>query len=218
MGVNKEQVSALRLYGSTMVSVSFSHSSKDEPFVRDLAGALDTGGEIQVWLDEREIGYGETIVVKIGQGLDANVVRLSLARLGRIEWGQGRMDRCLLGSGEQPAHQARWRSLPRLPDPTLFARQEILRPQDQPAPKAFVRSEHGSSVCVRPRRQSLICPSARRSSSGTSRRSKRCEPGSRKKAQWPTFQVWPVAARQPQEARSRGRGEPKACGDSFTTI
>jgi tetratricopeptide (TPR) repeat protein len=62
-----------------MVSVFLSHSSKDKPFVRDLAAALETGGDIQVWLDEREIGYGENIVVKIGEGLDADVVLLILS-------------------------------------------------------------------------------------------------------------------------------------------
>jgi len=62
-----------------MVSVFLSHSSQDKPFVRDLAGALEAGGEITVWLDEREIGYGENIVLKIGQGLEADVVLLILS-------------------------------------------------------------------------------------------------------------------------------------------
>lgn len=62
-----------------MVSVFLSHSSKDKPFVRDLADFLGDGGEIEVWLDEREIGYGENIAGKIQEGLDADVVLLILS-------------------------------------------------------------------------------------------------------------------------------------------
>ena len=62
-----------------MVRVFLSHSSKDKPFVRELADALEAGGEIKVWLDEREIGYGENIVLKIGEGLDADAVLLILS-------------------------------------------------------------------------------------------------------------------------------------------
>jgi hypothetical protein len=62
-----------------MVSVFLSHSSKDKPFVRDLADALETGGEIRVWLDEREIDYGENIVNKISDGLDSDVILLILS-------------------------------------------------------------------------------------------------------------------------------------------
>jgi tetratricopeptide (TPR) repeat protein len=62
-----------------MVGVFLSHSSKDKPFVRDLADALEAGGEIKVWLDEREIDYGENIVLKIADGLDADFVLLILS-------------------------------------------------------------------------------------------------------------------------------------------
>ena len=62
-----------------MVSVFLSHSSKDKPFVRDLADALEAGGEVKVWLDEREIDYGANIVLKIAEGLDADVVLLILS-------------------------------------------------------------------------------------------------------------------------------------------
>ncbi len=63
-----------------MVSVFLSHSSKDKPFVRDLANALEAGDDgIKVWLDEREIDYGANIVLKIGEGLDADVVLLILS-------------------------------------------------------------------------------------------------------------------------------------------
>ena len=62
-----------------MVRVFLSHSSQDKPFVHMLADELEAGGEIKVWLDEREIGYGENIVLKIEEGLDANVVLLILS-------------------------------------------------------------------------------------------------------------------------------------------
>jgi hypothetical protein len=35
-----------------MVGVFLSHSSKDKPFVRELAAALEVGGEIKVRLDD----------------------------------------------------------------------------------------------------------------------------------------------------------------------
>jgi tetratricopeptide (TPR) repeat protein len=62
-----------------MIGVFLSHSSKDKPFVRDLANALEAGGEIKVWLDEREIDYGQNIVLKIAEGLDADFVLLILS-------------------------------------------------------------------------------------------------------------------------------------------
>jgi len=62
-----------------MVSVFLSHSSKDKPFVRELADFLGRDGEIQVWLDEREIAPGDNIVGEIGTGLDADFVLLILS-------------------------------------------------------------------------------------------------------------------------------------------
>ena len=68
-----------------MVSVFLSHSSKDKPFVRELAGALADGGEIDVWLDEREIAPGDNIVGKIGDALEADFVSWCFRR---IRWGR----------------------------------------------------------------------------------------------------------------------------------
>jgi hypothetical protein len=86
-----------------MVGVFLSHSSKDKPFVRDLADALEAGGEIRVWLDEREIDYGQNIVLKIADGLDADFVLLVLCPDSVDSMvGEGRMDRRLLG---QPVNQ-----------------------------------------------------------------------------------------------------------------
>jgi hypothetical protein len=62
-----------------MISVFLSHSSKDKPFVRELAAALETGGEIKVWLDERQIAPGQNIVSAIGEGLDSDFILLILS-------------------------------------------------------------------------------------------------------------------------------------------
>jgi tetratricopeptide (TPR) repeat protein len=62
-----------------MPSVFISHSSKDKPFVRELADALRRDGEIQVWLDEREIAPGDNFVSRIKDGLDADFVLLVLS-------------------------------------------------------------------------------------------------------------------------------------------
>jgi TIR domain len=51
--------------------VFLAHSSKDKPFVRDLADQLK-GAKISVWLDEWEIRVGDSIVEKINQGLKAS--------------------------------------------------------------------------------------------------------------------------------------------------
>src|SRR3974390_1102785 len=62
-----------------MVSVFLSHSSKDKPFVRELASSLESGGEIHVWLDERGIAPGQNIVSRIGEGLAADFILLILS-------------------------------------------------------------------------------------------------------------------------------------------
>ena len=62
-----------------MVSVFLSHSSKDKPFVRELAAALERDGDIRVWLDEREIAPGQNIVNSIGEGLEADFILLVLS-------------------------------------------------------------------------------------------------------------------------------------------
>lgn len=62
-----------------MIRVFLSHSSKDKPFVRELAEFLEREGEIGVWLDEREIAAGENIVGKVGEGLDSDFVLLILS-------------------------------------------------------------------------------------------------------------------------------------------
>src|SRR3974390_3150925 len=62
-----------------MVSVFLSHSSKDKPFVRELASSLESGGEIRVWLDERGIAPGQNIVSRIGEGLAADFILLILS-------------------------------------------------------------------------------------------------------------------------------------------
>ena len=62
-----------------MVSVFLSHSSKDKPFVRELAAFLRQDPPMEVWLDEGEILPGQNIVDKIRQGLDSNFIILILS-------------------------------------------------------------------------------------------------------------------------------------------
>ncbi len=63
--VSKEQ--RHKVAGNKAVAF-LSHSSKDKPFVRQLAADLTKNG-ISVWLDEREIRVGESIPERVGQGL-----------------------------------------------------------------------------------------------------------------------------------------------------
>jgi tetratricopeptide (TPR) repeat protein len=67
------------MIGNLMVRVFLSHSSKDKPFARDLANALEAGGYITVWFDEHEINYGDNSVLKMEEGLDADAVLLILS-------------------------------------------------------------------------------------------------------------------------------------------
>ncbi|MGA2144901.1 MAG: TIR domain-containing protein [Bryobacteraceae bacterium] len=62
-----------------MVTVFLSHSSKDKPFVRELADFLESDGQIKVWLDEREIAPGANIVGEIAEGLDSDFILLILS-------------------------------------------------------------------------------------------------------------------------------------------
>jgi hypothetical protein len=62
-----------------MISVFLSHSSKDKPFVRELANELEKHGDIRVWLDERDISPGQNIVTRIKEGLKADFVLLILS-------------------------------------------------------------------------------------------------------------------------------------------
>lgn len=62
-----------------MISVFLSHSSKDKPFVRELALHLETDGLIKVWLNEREISPGQNIVSTIAEGLDSDFILLILS-------------------------------------------------------------------------------------------------------------------------------------------
>ncbi|MEW8232772.1 MAG: toll/interleukin-1 receptor domain-containing protein [Candidatus Thiodiazotropha endolucinida] len=50
------------------IVVFLSHSSKDKPFIRQLATDLKKNG-VGVWLDEQNIAVGDSIVERVGQGL-----------------------------------------------------------------------------------------------------------------------------------------------------
>jgi tetratricopeptide (TPR) repeat protein len=64
---------------AAMISVFLSHSSKDKPFVRELAGFLRRDEAIRVWLDETRMEPGDNVVDEIEAGLDADVVLLILS-------------------------------------------------------------------------------------------------------------------------------------------
>ncbi len=62
--------------------VFLSHSSKDKPAVRDLAGRLKVDG-LKVWFDEWEIRPGDPIYAKVRDGLErSRVVLLFMSRKG----------------------------------------------------------------------------------------------------------------------------------------
>jgi hypothetical protein len=62
-----------------MPSVFLSHSSRDKPFVRNLAAHLRQHPEISVWLDETQIAPGANIVTQISAGLDSEFVLFILS-------------------------------------------------------------------------------------------------------------------------------------------
>lgn len=79
------------------VVVFLSHSSKDKPFVRQLAADLSANG-ITVWLDEQMIRVGDSIVEKIGQGLAASdyfLIALSNHSVGS-EWVKRELSQALI--------------------------------------------------------------------------------------------------------------------------
>ncbi|MFT3867552.1 MAG: toll/interleukin-1 receptor domain-containing protein [Nibricoccus sp.] len=79
-----------------------SHSSKDKPFVRQLASDLVAVG-VEVWLDEQRILVGDSITEKIGQGLaqsDYFIIALSEASVGST-WVQKELSGALISEVER---------------------------------------------------------------------------------------------------------------------
>jgi hypothetical protein len=77
--------------------VFLSHSSKDKPFVRKLTEALK-GHNLNVWLDEKELQVGDSIVGGVSQGLESAdylVVVLSKASVGS-RWLQAELNAALM--------------------------------------------------------------------------------------------------------------------------
>ena len=62
-----------------MPSVFLSHSSRDKPFVRNLAAHLRQHPELTVWFDETAIAPGSNIVTQISAGLDSEFVLFILS-------------------------------------------------------------------------------------------------------------------------------------------
>jgi len=74
-----------------------SHSSKDKPFIRQLATDLTKNG-ITVWLDEQMIKVGDSIVERVGQGLaesDYFLIALSDNSVNS-EWVKKELNQALL--------------------------------------------------------------------------------------------------------------------------
>jgi len=78
--LNDRMFSAQFEKGSSGIKVCISHSSSDKQFVRGLAVDLSAIG-IQPWLDEWEILAGESIVEKVGAGIeDADLMIVVLSQ------------------------------------------------------------------------------------------------------------------------------------------
>ena len=75
-----------------MQTVFVCHASEDQQISRDLTAFLERGSNVRVFLEDGEIGAGETIVSKALDGLQAEVILLVLsplstpARWVRTEW------------------------------------------------------------------------------------------------------------------------------------
>lgn len=79
-----------------------SHSSKDKPFIRQLAADLNSHG-IDVWLDEQRIRVGDSIPEKIAQGLagsDFFLIAISENSL-ESQWVQKELNNALVGEVER---------------------------------------------------------------------------------------------------------------------
>jgi hypothetical protein len=84
------------------IVVFLSHSSKDKPFVRQLAADLTQEG-ITVWLDEQRILVGDSITEKIGQGLaqsDFFLIALSKDSV-HSEWVKKELNQALITEVEK---------------------------------------------------------------------------------------------------------------------
>lgn len=93
-----EAAKAVRHRADAKRRVAFlSHSSKDKPFIRQLAADLTANG-IGVWLDEQRIRVGESIPERLAQGLaesDYYLIAVSNASAGS-EWVKKELNGALL--------------------------------------------------------------------------------------------------------------------------
>lgn len=86
----------------TQIVAFLSHSTKDKPFVRQLAADLNQEG-ITVWLDEQRILVGDSITEKIGQGLaqsDFFLIALSKESINS-EWVKKELNQALITEVEK---------------------------------------------------------------------------------------------------------------------
>ena len=99
-----------------------SHSSKDKPFIRQLAADLTASG-VSVWLDEQRIRVGDSIPDKIAQGLagsDYFLIAMSHNSVGS-EWVKKELNNALVNE----VHRRKVHILPLklddAPIPTIIA-------------------------------------------------------------------------------------------------
>jgi len=88
-----------------MVKVFLCHSSKDKTFVRELARRLKSAS-VDVWLDEWEIGIGDSIVQKINSAIGASdymLVVLSQASVGS-KWVKDELSTAIVKTIEKGAY------------------------------------------------------------------------------------------------------------------
>jgi hypothetical protein len=106
--------------GRIMVRVFLSRSSKDKPFVRDPAAALEAGGEIErSGLMSARLGYGQNIFLKITRTFLLSLPPTASCRVpfgGTGAWWDTRgnprdpgasASRAQMAAGPKPGHQAR---------------------------------------------------------------------------------------------------------------
>jgi len=69
--LDSDQINALRERVEAERTVFLSHTAKDKPKARQLAEDLRING-IRVWLDEREVRPGDSVIEKIESGIKAS--------------------------------------------------------------------------------------------------------------------------------------------------
>ena len=103
--VSAEAAKATRHVENRQSRVAFlSHSSKDKPFIRQLAADLTAAG-VTVWLDEQRIRVGESIPERVSQGLaESDYFLLAVSRNSAdSEWVKKELNGALINEVQRRA-------------------------------------------------------------------------------------------------------------------